>query len=97
VKSREILGQGGLIAKRLENYEERKQQLEMADVVATAIDKKQHLIVEAGTGVGKSFGYLVPAILSLQETADSKRHSTAQQCHTFGVLSRPGQRSRQLR
>ncbi len=70
--SQEILGEGGLIAKRLENYEERKQQLQMADAVATAIRKKKHLIVEAGTGVGKSFGYLVPAILSLQDNQESK-------------------------
>ena len=72
MKSQEILGQGGLIAKRLENYEERQQQLEMADAVAAAIAGKKHLIVEAGTGVGKSFGYLVPAILSLQENQESK-------------------------
>jgi ATP-dependent DNA helicase DinG len=72
VDSQEILGDGGLIAKRLENYEERKQQLEMADAVAAAIAQKKHLIVEAGTGVGKSFGYLVPAILSLQENQESK-------------------------
>ncbi len=70
--SQEILGEGGLIAKRLENYEERKQQLEMADAVAAAIRKKKHLIVEAGTGVGKSFGYLVPAILSLQDNQETK-------------------------
>ncbi len=72
VNSQEILGDDGLIAKRLENYEEREQQLEMADAVAEAIRKKKHLIVEAGTGVGKSFGYLVPAILSLQENQESK-------------------------
>ena len=72
MNSREILGQCGLIAKRLENYEERQQQLQMADAVASAIEKKQHLIVEAGTGVGKSFGYLVPAILSLQESQENK-------------------------
>jgi ATP-dependent DNA helicase DinG len=70
--SQEILGQDGLIAKRLPNYEERCQQLEMADAVAEAIRAKKHLIVEAGTGVGKSFGYLVPAILSLQENQESK-------------------------
>ena len=70
--SLEILGDGGLIAKRLESYEERKEQLEMADAVASAINKKNHLIVEAGTGVGKSFGYLVPAILSLQENQESE-------------------------
>ena len=72
MNSQDILGQGGLIANRLENYEERKQQLEMADGVAAAIREKKHLVVEAGTGVGKSFGYLVPAILSLQENQESK-------------------------
>ena len=72
VDSQEILGHGGLIARRLENYEERRQQLEMADAVASAIRTKRHLIVEAGTGVGKSFGYLVPAILSLEEFQENK-------------------------
>jgi ATP-dependent DNA helicase DinG len=57
-----ILGPGGAIARRLENYEARAQQLDMADAVARAIAGKQHLMVEAGTGVGKSFAYLVPAI-----------------------------------
>ena len=36
----------------------------MADAVARAIAAKRHLVVEAGTGVGKSFAYLVPAILA---------------------------------
>ena len=62
---REILGPHGRIAKRLTNYELRPQQLEMADAVAAALRDKKHLIVEAGTGVGKSFGYLVPAILAV--------------------------------
>ncbi len=58
-----ILGNGGLIARRLKQYEERPQQLEMAAAVAHALDSKRHLVAEAGTGVGKSFAYLVPAIL----------------------------------
>ncbi len=62
--SREILGPTGRIAVRLNNYEERPQQLEMADAVSAAIEALRHLIVEAGTGVGKSFAYLVPAILA---------------------------------
>lgn len=68
----DILGAGQKIAKRLAAYEHRQQQIEMADAVANAIAKKRHLIVEAGTGVGKSFGYLVPAILSLAENQESK-------------------------
>ena len=57
-----VLGHDGAIARRLRNYEARPQQLEMADAVADAIAQGTHLIVEAGTGVGKSFAYLVPAI-----------------------------------
>jgi ATP-dependent DNA helicase DinG len=65
-----ILGPGGLVARRLNNYEPRPQQLQMADAVARAIAEKRHLMVEAGTGVGKSFAYLVPAILAA--TADKE-------------------------
>jgi ATP-dependent DNA helicase DinG len=39
----------------------------MADAVADAIANRHHLVVEAGTGVGKSFAYLVPAILAACE------------------------------
>jgi ATP-dependent DNA helicase DinG len=63
-----ILGPGGAIARRLNNYEARPQQLEMAEAVAGAIAGGGHLMVEAGTGVGKSFAYLVPALLAA--TAD---------------------------
>jgi ATP-dependent DNA helicase DinG len=59
-----ILGPGGSIARRLPAYETRPQQLAMADAVAGAIVSPHHLMVEAGTGVGKSFAYLVPAILA---------------------------------
>jgi ATP-dependent DNA helicase DinG len=57
-----ILGVGGAIARRLPNYEPRPQQTDMANAVASAIARGEHLMVEAGTGVGKSFAYLVPAI-----------------------------------
>src|ERR687888_478484 len=57
-----ILGPDGTIARRLAGYEARPQQLKMADAVAGAIAGRHHLMVEAGTGVGKSFAYLVPAI-----------------------------------
>jgi ATP-dependent DNA helicase DinG len=63
----DILGPTGRIAARLSNYEHRPQQLEMAEAVARAIGEKKHLVVEAGTGVGKSFAYLVPAILAATE------------------------------
>lgn len=59
---RDILDLNGAIARRLPNYEPRPEQLQMADAVAHALAKPGHLMVEAGTGVGKSFAYLVPAI-----------------------------------
>jgi ATP-dependent DNA helicase DinG len=59
-----ILGPNGVIAQQLPQYEPRGQQLQMADAVGEAIAERRHLMVEAGTGVGKSFAYLVPAILA---------------------------------
>jgi ATP-dependent DNA helicase DinG len=64
ITPREILGPQGRISARMERYEHRREQLAMAEEVAEAIRAKRHLIVEAGTGVGKSFAYLVPAILA---------------------------------
>mgnify|MGYP003905036521 FL=1 len=59
----DILSPEGAIARRLgERYEHRPQQLEMAQAVERAFAEKRHLLVEAGTGVGKSFAYLIPAI-----------------------------------
>src|SRR5687767_6589676 len=58
-----ILGPDGAIARRLaDRYEFRPQQLEMAAAVESALAGGHHLLVEAGTGVGKSFAYLLPAI-----------------------------------
>jgi Rad3-related DNA helicase/REP element-mobilizing transposase RayT len=58
-----ILGPDGSIARRLgQKYEHRPQQLEMAEAVSEAFTEGHHLLVEAGTGVGKSFAYLLPAI-----------------------------------
>ncbi len=59
-----ILGPDGAIARRLPSYESRPEQLAMSRAVAQAIADKKHLLVEAGTGVGKSFAYLVPAIVA---------------------------------
>src|SRR6059058_1203529 len=51
------------ILSRANNFEYRPQQQEMAVAVARALQNREHLAVEAGTGVGKSLAYLVPAIL----------------------------------
>ena len=72
-----ILGPDGAIARRLPSYEARPEQLEMAEAVARAIEARSHLMVEAGTGVGKSFAYLVPAILAAAETKQEGRRLDA--------------------
>ena len=76
-----ILGPGGAIARRLHRYEERPEQLMMARAVARAIEGESHLMVEAGTGVGKSFAYLVPAILAASEAGKKVVVST----HTISL------------
>ena len=68
---REIFSPGGLISQQLEGYEFRQEQLQMAHEVARAFTASEHLIVEAGTGVGKSFAYLIPAV-SLALKAEQK-------------------------
>ncbi len=59
----DILGPEGLIAKALAGYEHRPEQLTMARAVDHAFETNEHLLAEAGTGVGKSFAYLIPALL----------------------------------
>ena len=78
-----ILGPDGSIARRLSNYESRPQQLAMAGAVAEAIAEKHHLMVEAGTGVGKSFAYLVPAILAA--AANVKENKVVIATHTISL------------
>src|SRR5216110_867872 len=57
-----FFSENGLLA-RAKNFEFRPQQQEMAMAVARALEEERHLVVEAGTGVGKSLAYLAPAIL----------------------------------
>jgi ATP-dependent DNA helicase DinG len=57
-----IFGPNGVIAKAHPEYEHRPGQIEMAEAVIRAFEQKSHLIVEAGTGTGKTLAYLVPAI-----------------------------------
>jgi ATP-dependent DNA helicase DinG len=59
-----ILGPGGALARAFPGYEHRPQQLAMARAVAAALEDRAPLLVEAGTGTGKTLAYLVPAILS---------------------------------
>src|SRR6266704_5937105 len=66
----EIFSPTGLLS-RAKNFEYRPQQQQMAVAVAHALQAREHLVVEAGTGVGKSLAYLIPAILFA--TANSKK------------------------
>ncbi|HYE61039.1 MAG TPA: helicase C-terminal domain-containing protein [Phycisphaerales bacterium] len=60
----DILSPAGPVAKLMgEDFEPRPEQLEMARAVEEAMEHRSHLLVEAGTGVGKSFAYLVPAVM----------------------------------
>ena len=59
---RSLFSENGSLAKA-KNFEYRPQQQEMAVAVARALEEERHLVVEAGTGVGKSIAYLAPAIL----------------------------------
>src|SRR5881394_340942 len=58
----EVFGPQGLIAETHPEYEHRPGQIKMAEAVLRAFEQKRHLIVEAGTGTGKTLAYLVPAI-----------------------------------
>ena len=58
----DALSPTGAIGRRLSGYEPRAEQMRMAKLVSAAFAENRHLVVEAGTGVGKSFAYLLPAI-----------------------------------
>ncbi|HEX4170169.1 MAG TPA: ATP-dependent DNA helicase [Bryobacteraceae bacterium] len=62
--ARTFFGRSGLLSRAHPNYEFRAGQLAMAEAVEAALKAPHHLIVEAGTGVGKTLAYLIPAILA---------------------------------
>jgi ATP-dependent DNA helicase DinG len=62
--ARQFFSRQGTLSKWHPNYEFRSGQVEMAEAVEAALADKRHLIVEAGTGTGKTLAYLVPALLS---------------------------------
>src|SRR5512139_523287 len=76
----EIFSPKGILSKA-KNFEFRPQQQEMAVAVARALENGEHLAVEAGTGVGKSLAYLVPAILF----ALAKRKKAVVSTHTINL------------
>lgn len=60
----EVFASNGPLARTIPGYRVRAQQIDMAQAVADAIERRGVLVAEAGTGTGKTFAYLVPALLS---------------------------------
>src|ERR1041385_6733042 len=77
---RTIFSEDGLLSKA-KNFEYRPEQQEMAAAVARTFEEERHLVVEAGTGVGKSIAYLVPAIFFAREQSKKAIVST----HTISL------------
>src|SRR5258708_19147384 len=61
---RQFFSRNGLLSKWHPRFEFRAGQLEMAEAIESALAQKKHLLLDAGTGTGKTLAYLVPAILS---------------------------------
>ena len=74
----ELLGPGGRLSSAFGGYEHRPEQLAMATRIARALDEDERLLVEAGTGTGKTLAYLVPAILSGKKVVISTATKTLQ-------------------
>ena len=64
----EIFSEKGLLAQQIKGYSPRTAQIEMATAINDTIKRQQALVAEAGTGTGKTFAYLIPAILSGKKT-----------------------------
>jgi len=75
------LGPNGPVSRRLAGYEHREQQIEMAQAVEKAFTNHRHLIVEAGTGLGKTLAYLLPSVLTASQTKNRVVIST----HTINL------------
>ena len=59
---------GGILERNLPGYESRPGQVRMAKLIAEGLTSSQHVVVEAGTGTGKSFAYLIPSLWSAIKT-----------------------------
>ncbi len=79
-RAQAIFSETGLLAKA-KNFEYRPEQHAMAEAVARALEEERHLVLEAGTGVGKSIAYLVPSILWAMEQGKKAIIST----HTINL------------
>ncbi|HEU4383255.1 MAG TPA: ATP-dependent DNA helicase [Anaeromyxobacteraceae bacterium] len=74
-----VLGRRGPLSRALPGFEERPDQLAMAEAVAEALRDRRYLVAEAGTGTGKTLAYLVPAALSGRRIVISTATKTLQE------------------
>jgi ATP-dependent DNA helicase DinG len=73
-----VLSGKGRLVRAIPNFSSRPQQLELASAIGACIEEKTVLIAEAGTGTGKTFAYLIPALLSQKKTIISTATKTLQ-------------------
>ena len=86
-----------ILEQTLPGYEIRPQQMKMAGKVFECLTDKKNLLIEAGTGVGKSFAYLIPAILSQEKTVVSTASIALQdQLVNKDLAISPGRSSRKI-
>jgi len=83
-RASKYLEQSGPFTKQIPGYQVRDNQLELCDAIADALDAGEVLAAEAGTGIGKTFAYLVPSLLSGKKVIISTgtRHLQDQLFHT---------------
>lgn len=75
----EIFSADGVLAREVEGYRPREAQIALSQAVANAIEENSHLLAEAGTGVGKTFAYLLPAVKSGKKVLVSTATKTLQE------------------
>ncbi len=84
MRAAELLGKDGAFSESLDNFIPREGQQGLSQAIEQALDKNQILVAEAGTGIGKTFAYLVPALMSGKKTLISTgtRHLQDQLFHS---------------
>ena len=84
MKSSEYLAEQGPFSELVDGFKVRENQLALSDAISSAIQQSDVLVAEAGTGIGKTFAYLVPAILSNKKVIISTgtKHLQDQLFHT---------------
>ena len=93
----QVFAPDGALTKTIDGFQSRSSQVEFSLAVANALENRQSVVVEAGTGTGKTFAYLVPALLSGSKTIVSTASKTLQDqlfkkdigliCNALGLMA----------